>query len=126
MCYGCAVEIVCDIDLSEDDPPVKIPWPTITEEMRLCAILVENLYELPHGGTGGPLHIAVDDYNIDAMSLAFCRNEVEGGDTDGWYGESWGALAEVSLRILNLMDEMSEPERATMLALRDDFIKEGA
>ena len=45
------------------------------KEQRL-AKLVAELYSMPECGVGGPLHIVLDDGNIDDESIYFCMKSV--------------------------------------------------
>lgn len=40
--------------------------------------LKERLYSFPTCVMGGPLHIVVDDLNVDDASLDFCERELDG------------------------------------------------
>ena len=35
--------------------------------------VVEAFYRLPEHGTGGPLHIVLDDENVDDWHVEYCR-----------------------------------------------------
>ena len=131
MCYYCAVEYVTGIDTSKEDVPEHIDWPPITDEMRKAALLIRDLYELPEGGTGGPLHVVVDDYNVEDDSIDFYGRCVRGENTDcddaSYYGEAWPALQDVSQQIIGLFRQMTVAERATTLCVahRELSIEEG-
>lgn len=47
-----------------------------TRTIRAC---IEELYGLPECSTGGPLHIIVDDENVEDHHLDFCRQALEEG-----------------------------------------------
>jgi hypothetical protein len=52
MCGACAEEYGAD--------PANLP-----PETPIILRLIEELYALPEGGTGGPLHVALDDFNME-------------------------------------------------------------
>ena len=124
MCLNCAVEYVLDIECwdEEEHPWETITWPPFTVAMLRLAALIEPFYSLPSCGTGGPLHVVVDDYNLDAESLTFCRRNLEDPNESGYYASAWPEVHQMALEILDLMDGMSEPERATALAKGDGFL----
>lgn len=49
-----------------------------------------GIYEQPGCGTGGPLHILLDDNNYDTRSILFCLNECLKHDND--YVRTLGSL----------------------------------
>lgn len=54
------------------------------DEVRECIRLVEAYYKKPGNACGGPLHIVLDDDNVQDEHLAFCRAEaVKQEDSDG-------------------------------------------
>lgn len=126
MCFYCAVEYVTGIDTSVDEVPDVINWPPFTPEMREAAQLVADLYELPKGCTGGPLHIFTDDYNADDSNLATCRRQATPDECpDDWYGEAWPAIRAISLRILDLMEPMTPAQRVTALVVAHGEVSPG-
>lgn len=52
----------------------------VTDDMRRVSRLVNDLYSLEGCVTGGPLHIVVDDYNLEAQDLEWCRKHLDGRD----------------------------------------------
>jgi hypothetical protein len=62
---------------------------------------------LREGDPFGPLHIAIEDWNLDDDNIAFCLKESEG------HPDHEIALA---------LSRMSLPERATALALADGYL----
>lgn len=53
MCHDCYMEYVCGEE------------PVVTSDMRNAKILVETVYRLPGCSLGGPLHVIVEDMNVD-------------------------------------------------------------
>jgi hypothetical protein len=134
MCLSCVIEEVTGFDLQTDEGHEalqvlkekggRIEWPKATNEMIECAAYVSALYANPAGGTGGPLHVTVDDYNIDDINLDGCRNGI-----DNW--ESYDETPEQELRvkalsrwILDLLYPMSTVERSVTLALAHGSLRE--
>lgn len=74
--------------------------------------LINQLYDQPDGGTGGPLHVALDDFNIEDRYI----EPWPGGD----YTPETRDLAD---RIAHLMRPMTEAHRAAVLAERAGWTK---
>lgn len=134
MCLSCVIEEVAGFDLQTEEGHEalqalrekggRIEWPLATEAMLECAAYVNALYGNPAGGTGGPLHIVTDDYNVEDTHLAYCRENL-----DDWAG--FDATPEVELRaralsrwILDLLDPMSTRERSVTMALAHGSLRE--
>lgn len=71
--------------------------------------LIEELYARPDGGTGGPLHVLLDDFGVDC---------VQPYDMDR-FTPLTRRLAE---RIVEGMAPLSEEQRAAVLALREGWL----
>lgn len=125
MCLSCTIEEVTGVDLSTEeghdavDALGRIPWPNATPAMLECGAYVAALYAHPDGGTGGPLHVVVDDDNVEDSNLEYCR-----GNIDGWVAydtesapETVERVRALSRWILDLMGPMCTKERAVTLAL---------
>lgn len=111
MCYGCWVEA---------KKPTKIP-PT----GRLCSALISRLYDMPHGGVGGNLHIITDDWNLKDSNIAFCIGWVISAiedEPESEYVIVDPAQNEVELAICLLLERMTEAERYATMALQDGII----
>lgn len=65
MCGGCVTAAL------EDDGPV-----TITADMLAVAAKVSELYAAPWGACGGPLHVQLDDFNLDDAFVSTPRARV--------------------------------------------------
>jgi len=59
----------------------------------------------------GPLHILIDDWNLENDHFPFLRAEAE------------KVGAKDDLALLDMLAPMSEDERATVLAIREGFIR---
>lgn len=101
MCEGCWVE---------QGSPTELP-PTADRIKEL----LHRLYEDLGHGTGGPLHVAVDDYNLDDESQALIpsyRWDPPIEDTDGPYSPE---TRQVCDELSELLQACSEPERYAVL-----------
>ena len=77
--------------------------PTIdTPDVRAVAVLIADLYQ--EHGTGGGLHVLVDDWNIDIL-------------------DGYDLSTALERRCLEALRKLSEDERASALALHDGFWK---
>ena len=65
---------------------------------------------------GGNLHIVIDDWNLEDDHLAFCRSAVSRG--------LCGDLLAAEMDCLNLLEPMSEQERAAVLAMHRGFTED--
>lgn len=127
MCLSCTIEEVTGLDLQTEEAHDKlqamresgerIDWPKATDEMVECAAYIAALYANPAGGTGGPLHVTVDDYNVDDNCLNGCRDSL-----DEWTGYDCTPEQELQCKalsrwILALLYPMSVVERSVTVAL---------
>lgn len=55
------------------------PLPVISGEHAGLVQSIADFYGLPGCGVGGPLHITLDDGNVEDHCLDFCREEIEKG-----------------------------------------------
>lgn len=111
MCYGCYEEY--------GKPEL------VTPEIRRASELCRQLYEF--SCVGGNCHIVTDDWNLEDHHIAFCVDQVAAG---GWFDERTGethnddpAQLAVEKELLNLLLPMSIAERASALAMWDEFFK---
>jgi len=117
MCYGCWVEYA----------KPAIDTPAIREVVKV----IEEVYS--YSCVGGNLHIVLDDWNLEDHSLAFCKREIERGghpedpNHSPWYTkiklenpDSPEQLA-VERKCHDLLFALTEPERASALALYDGY-----
>lgn len=123
MCLTCAIEEVTGLDLSTEEGHDeleklgRVPWPEATKEMLECAGYITALYGNPAGDTGGPLHVVVDDNNVDDENLAFGRKNIE----------EWGEYEDDKERmekckvlggwILDLLEPLTPAERSVTIEL---------
>jgi hypothetical protein len=116
MCLNCVINSVLGIDRwdGENPPFDSIRFPESSPDMIELASLIKPFYELPHCGTGGPLHISLDDFNLDDDCLAFCRASLD--NEDAYWSDNIAVIKKPALRILDLCIGMSEAERATAVA----------
>lgn len=91
-----------------------------TSKMEGLSILIREFYKWPGCETGGPLHVATDDYNLEDSSLAFCRKSLE---SDGWWlqehlipaGVDIAVWRNIGRMILDGLEQLSVQERATVV-----------
>ena len=138
MCLSCTIEEVTGVDLGTDaghdeldrikaENGGRIPWPPVTAEMKEVAGYIHALYEIPDGGTGGPLHIFTDDDNVEDSNLAFCRKEVQKWSEGQHYADDPKAAVRIALLggwILDLAEKMTLPERAVAVSLGHGILAE--
>lgn len=79
-----------------------------TPQIAECVELVRELYLTE--AVGGPLHVVVDDWNIDGVIKPY------------WSEEEDQHTIDLCNRIAELMNAMSVDERAAMLAYHDGFL----
>lgn len=84
-------EMLADCDQPTDDDHYNA-WELATgyfakntpSEVEAVIDLARAYYAKPGNSCGGPLHIVLDDYNLEDEHIAFCRAEAERvGDADG-------------------------------------------
>lgn len=134
MCLSCVIEEVSGFDLQTEeghealqalkDNGGRIEWPRASKKMIECAAYVSALYANPAGGTGGPLHITTDDYNVDTSNLDYCHTHL-----DEWVGYDCTAEQELRVKalsrwILDLLYPMSTAERSVTMALAHGSLRE--
>lgn len=81
-----------------------------------AAKLIDDVYEETHAG--GYLHVAVDDWNLEDHSLAFCKNCVE-ENSEAYTEES----IEAQTKCLNALTLLTTEERYSAMAIHNGFIK---
>lgn len=122
MCMTCVIEEVTGLDLSTDEGHDaleklgRIPWPEATDAMLEAAGYIGALYGAPSGGTGGPLHVVTDDFNVEDSNLQFARDWIPKWEAYGDHGDD-ERVRILSGWILDLLDPMSEIERSVAIAL---------
>lgn len=80
-----------------------------TPEVRQAAAIVADLYE--EHGSGGWLHIVVDDWNLGQEHLVYCAGVLK---------------TATERRCYEALNALTEEERASALALHDGFWEGGA
>lgn len=73
------------------------------DDIPIAAELVEMLYEEPNGGAGGPLHVFLDDWNIDGVPVPYQL----------W--DNGPAMRGLTLAIVEVMTPMNVRQRAEVL-----------
>ena len=125
MCISCTIEEVTGLDMSTDEGHEefakldRIPWPDASDSMLEAAAYIGALYAAPSGGTGGPLHVVTDDFNVNDHNLFFCRNYIVEWEPYG-EGKDEERVRLLSAWILDLLEPMSEVERSVSIALGHD------
>ncbi len=66
MCYQCVEEYAKDEGLTD----VSVP-----AELKPLVERIRAFYELPDCSAGGPLHIVLDDTNVEDDHIEWCLNE---------------------------------------------------
>lgn len=80
--------------------------------------LINDLYQL--APTGGPLHVVVDDWNVEDGDLTV--HQTYRADGSAWYPPEVIALAE---QVAGLMRGMSTAERLSTLAHQEGILERG-
>jgi hypothetical protein len=130
MCLTCTIEAVTGIDLQEEgghdalEALGRIEWPPATEQMLECAAYISALYANKEGGTGGPLHIATDDSNLEDSHLEFCRKNLQEWGPYWDDQEAGDRVLLLSRWILDLLEPMSVPERHVSVSLAHGSLTE--
>lgn len=124
MCFTCTLEAVTGVDSQEleDGWTAEIvegvEWPKATHGMVALAKLRLALYDCTSAGTGGPMHVFTDDYNVEDEILDACEAHIEGYEPYDEATEADVALVKaISRRMIELAREMTEAERAVALSL---------
>lgn len=102
MCRGCWNEYL------EDSDTLGVPG-VITTEITATVAAIGAVYM--EDSTGGAIHVAIDDWNLDDDSIAFC------GSKDN----PSGTLTAAELNCYDLLAKLSKLQRATALAIYDGF-----
>ena len=76
-----------------------------TPEVRRAVRLIEDVFH--ESGVGGKLHIVIDDWNVEQEHLDFCAGRV---------------VTEAERRCHGALNELSEAERMSALALHGGFL----
>jgi len=85
-------------------------------EQRL-AELVAELYSMPECGVGGPLHIVLDDGNIDDESIYFCTRTMR-EHFSVVHGLNGSAIVEVCSEIAEILLLMPMEQRQELYESR--------
>lgn len=88
----------------------------VTPETKETVKAIRELYG--YAAAGGGAHVVTDDWNLDDEDIDFCLN-----NQDGEYLRDKPEEAKVTLKVLTLLRTMTESQRATVLGIRDGFIK---
>jgi hypothetical protein len=95
----------CYARLTGGDPPPDTP------AVREAAALVAAVYAAPWGGTGGPLHVEIEDMNLEDR---FFASDSALETAISWYGEELGDDgADLCRRTFCALAALSEAERAS-------------
>ena len=98
--------------------------PAMTPRMAETAELIAHLYSFPWGSSGGPLHVTLDDMNLDDTQFDSDHRRMLVGhgngrgtvtcdyDLSGLYPDLLDEDWELCLAIFDRLAEMSIPERA--------------
>lgn len=117
MCADCIARMVLGIGYQDEyemaDARAAVAAFPVTSEMLECRQLVARLYDLPNCSTGGPLHIATDDYNLEDDNLDYCARDIE----EQWSvtespPERRAEIVQVVEQILALLRPMTLAQRA--------------
>lgn len=92
----------CLMDWCDNKPPV------ITEEMQELIDLCSEWYGMESNGTGGALHIVLDDMNVDDESIQWCIDNYEE------YGVNSMTYKTIFHEITERLLAISIPERAVV------------
>lgn len=93
----------------EDGGSPTVWNPAVAEVTRL----VTDLYGMDDCAVGGPLHVVVDDWNLD------------GPITPYWFGEESAELAEFVTALAAKMTALTVDERLSAMAHHEGFAREG-
>lgn len=78
---------------------------------------IARVYAHPDGGVGGPLHIVLDDYNVN--SLDWCEDRLDQIGTPNeaaWLRGIDPVLVDLCRDVIALMKPLTEDERGAVLA----------
>lgn len=95
----------------------------VTDATKRAAALIKRLYD-EFAPCGGNLHIVTDDWNIEDSNIAFCRRLVTNGGKldDGRPVDEDPRQLKLEAEILDLIEPMSEDERASALGLWKGYV----
>jgi hypothetical protein len=90
-----------------------------------AADLTERLYHF--AAVGGPLHVAVDDWNLGDDTIRFCQLEAqrwspEGLDVQLLEPEEFTEAKALAVELAGLLLSMPEVDRAAAMARREGFV----
>lgn len=102
MCYCCWEEY----DKAQIDNP----------NVRTAAASIEELYR--HAPTGGRMHIATDDWNLEDENLAFCRSMIDNYQP---YEFDTPETIEAEKKCLEALEKLTFEERVSAIALESGF-----
>ena len=121
MCLSCVHDALCDGDPYDDEnpcghaeagtmDPLFQKYGPATPEMVEATALVIAWYEIEPFGAGGPLHVQLDDFNLDDENLT--PEQLE----DGWKLPSYAVARTpdyevMAERIRSLLAGMNEGQR---------------
>jgi len=93
-----------------------IEWPEQTVEMAALAHHLSNLYLFTNCAMGGPLHIVVEDYNVEDVHIDYCERTLD----DHWSvvgapPDEQAAIVECSRVVIDLLRQMDEKQRVVAL-----------
>jgi hypothetical protein len=90
-------------------------WPALTGLMVQVARAIQDLYAQEGCETGGPLHVVVDDDNVNDTSLVGCARFC---DPDDWAEDRFSdEVYNLSIAILWGLSAMTEIERLVVVEM---------
>lgn len=94
MCQACVEEYMADEGRSE---------PPSSAEHTVLVLAIACYYQLPGCGAGGPLHIVLDDLNVEDEHIRWCVDNMEvSGESPGHLAATTKAVADALLAIPSL------------------------
>jgi hypothetical protein len=108
MCESCVDMYVADSGATE--------WPEMTDAMWELAGLCWDWYRLPGNAVGGPLHIVLDDTNVEADHIEWCIEHAEHHD-----GPMSDSTKELMRKITDGLLALTEAERAVVTIEADPY-----
>jgi hypothetical protein len=126
MCLSCYRDYCGLIDGADpgSNDPADIAWAPVSAEMRSLAVDVAAFREMPECTVGGPIHVEIDDDNLDDDFMPTdrarffaerqrCVNHLT-GEVYVTYSDE---VMEAAWSIMERFSAMTEPERATVQAI---------
>ena len=101
MCYACWDEL--------GKPAI------LNAKTRALPSLIKAVYAEPTGGSGGLLHIVLDDWNIENDSIAYCADEANHSRL----------MTAAESACIDHMFDMTIEERASGMALESGWLVDG-